>query len=63
MKKSLLILSTAAIAASLSSCALVTVPVKIAGKAATTSIDVAGTLASGGVGLLTGNDEDEEEEE
>lgn len=41
----------------LSSCALVTTPVKVAGKAATTTIGVAGKVANGGIGLLT-SDED-----
>ena len=43
----------------LSSCSLITVPVKVAGKAATTTIGVAGKAASGGIDLITPNNSDE----
>lgn len=37
----------------LSSCAVVTVPLKVAGKAATTTVGVAGKVAGAGVGAIT----------
>lgn len=63
MKKSLLTLSTAILATSLSSCALISAPVKVASKAATTTIGVAGAVAKGGVGLLTNDDKDTNDDE
>ncbi len=57
---SILIVSVFAI----SSCALVTVPVKVVGKVATTTVGVAGKVAGAGIGIVTPNkpkatDEDE----
>lgn len=53
MKK---IISTAVLISSafyFSSCALVTVPVKVAGKVATTGIGIAGKVAGAGAGMIT----------
>jgi len=50
----------------LNSCAVASiaaVPVKIAGKAATTTIGVAGKAAEGAIDLVTSDESDEEEEE
>jgi len=38
---------------SISSCAVVTVPLKVAGKAATTTVGVAGKVAGAGIGAVT----------
>ncbi len=46
-------------ALSLSGCSLVTTPVKLAGKAAVTTVKVTGKVAKAGVGLMT-RDEDGE---
>ncbi len=47
----------------ITSCALVTVPVKVAGKVATTSVGVAGKVAGAGVDMVTPNKKDEAEAE
>ena len=60
MKKSLFTIFAASLTINLSSCSLITVPVKVAGKAATTTIGVAGKAASGGIDLLTSDKDDEE---
>jgi len=46
-------LSIIALSLSVSSCALVTTPVKIVGKAATTTIGVAGKAAGAGINAIT----------
>lgn len=43
--------------ASLSACALVTVPVKVAGKVVTTTVGVAGKAAGAGIDALKKDDE------
>lgn len=48
---------------SLSSCSLVTVPVKVAGKVATTSLGVAGKAAGAGFNALGGGGSKEDEED
>ncbi|MGJ8655353.1 MAG: hypothetical protein ACSHX6_02795 [Akkermansiaceae bacterium] len=62
MKKLLYISTLCASPALLSSCALVTVPVKVVGKVATTSVGVAGKVAGAGVGLVTPNRSSKDEE-
>ena len=54
MKRNFLILSIGAFACSVSSCALVTTPVKIAGKVATTTVGVAGKAAGAGINAVSG---------
>ncbi len=39
----------------ISSCALVTVPVKVVGKVATTTVGVVGKVAGAGIGVVTPN--------
>jgi hypothetical protein len=51
--KSIVILITSVFL--ISSCALVTVPVKVAGKVATTSVGVAGKAAGAGISAVTPN--------
>lgn len=50
------------IPASLTSCALVTVPVKVAGKAATTTISVTGKAVGAGFDAFGGDEVDVESE-
>ena len=59
MKILLLISSIFLTLFTLSSCSLVTVPLKVAGKVATTTVGVAGKAAGAGFGAM-GGDEDEE---
>ncbi len=59
--RSLYITLTFSACALLSSCALITVPVKVAGKVATTSVGLVGKAAGAGFSAVTpGGDEDEE---
>ena len=61
MKKQTITLLSLAYIASLSSCAIVTVPLKVVGKAATTTVGVAGKVAGAGVNAVTPNRDDSEE--
>lgn len=47
----------------LHSCALVTVPVKIVGKATTTTIGLVGKVAGAGIDAMVDDDDDNDEEE
>jgi len=60
-KKTLFLLLSTILTINLSSCSLITVPVKVAGKAATTTIGVAGKAATGGISLLTSDKESDDE--
>jgi len=63
MKKSHLITAIALLSfITLPSCALVTVPLKVAGKAATTTIGVAGKAAGAGIDAISGSDDDSDDE-
>ena len=56
MMKRLTYLSILIVSAySISSCALVTVPVKVVGKVATTTVGVAGKVAGAGIDVVTPN--------
>ena len=59
MKKHTIALISLISIGSLSSCAVVTVPLKVAGKAATTTVGVAGKVAGAGVGAITRGDDSE----
>lgn len=52
-----------AIAGLTQSCALITTPVKVVGKAATTTIDVTGKAAGAGFRAIAPDDKNEKEEE
>lgn len=47
----------------ITACSLVTVPLKIAGKAATTTIGLAGKAAGAGIDAMTKDDDDKETRE
>lgn len=55
MKKLVFVSIFAACISAITSCALVTVPVKVAGKVVTTSVDVVGKVAGAGVDVVTPN--------
>ncbi len=55
MKKLTITLLSLAFIGLLNSCAVVTVPLKVAGKAATTTVGVAGKVAGAGLGAVTPN--------
>jgi len=61
MKKQTVTLLSLACISSLSSCAVVTVPLKVVGKAATTTVGVAGKVAGAGIGAVTPDRDDSEE--
>lgn len=48
---------------SLSSCALITVPVKVAGKVVTTSIGIVGKVAEVGIGAVTPGKSDDDDDQ
>jgi len=58
MKLTIQTLSITALISALSSCAVVTTPVKIAGKVATTTVGVAGKVAGAGVDVVSGGSDD-----
>lgn len=58
-----LLISTAALALLLSSCALITTPVKVAGSIATTTVKTTGKMVGAGIDLASSGNADENEKE
>lgn len=56
-----LILTASALTLLLSSCALITTPVKVAGAVATTTIKTTGKVVGAGIDMATDDDDDEAE--
>jgi len=61
MRFSLLARLLALAALSVPSCALVTTPVKVVGKATTTTLDVTGKAVGAGLNVIGGGDDKDEE--
>lgn len=61
--KSVIFIISPILLALLSSCSLVTVPVKIAGKIVTTTVDVAGKAAGAGIDAIGDDDKDKDKED
>lgn len=61
--KTTLLLAAPILFATVSSCALVTVPVKVAGKVVTTTVGLAGKAAGAGIDAMKKDDETPAEED